>query len=81
MLAGARCSQRQIVPRAAQSFLIASTSFGQAQPDSAGHSMLVSRLAGSEPAAATPSTGEKKKKKKRRKAKKADGEGAAKEEL
>ena len=67
-------------PRAAQSFLIASTSFGQAQPDSAGHSMLVFRLAGSETAAATPSTGEKKKKKKR-KAKKADGEGAAKEEL
>ena len=59
----------------------ASTCFGQAQPDSAGHSILVSRLAGSEPAAAPPSTGEKKKKKKRRKAKKADGEGAAKEEL
>lgn len=42
---------------------------------------LVSRLSGSEPAAAPPSTGEKKKKRKRRKAKKADGEGAAKEEL
>ena len=42
--------------------------------------MLVFRLSGSEPAAAPPSTGEKKKKK-RRKAKKADGEGAAKEEL
>ena len=61
--------------------LLASTCFGQAQPDSAGHTILVFRLAGSETAAATPSTGEKKKKKKKRKAKKADGEGAAKEEL
>ena len=83
--------------RAAPSFdklLQASISFYRLRPGSARLSRLgrtgrpigcniglVFRLSGSEPAAAPPSTGEKKKKKKRRKAKKADGEGAAKEEL